>query len=407
MASRNKNTVSQQEAAAEHALRMRAIRFAELVRNGELAQCRKELEANPELLATLEAHYRDSYAMQEMSLQELQEAVARGAIDAKAKSGIYYDLMRPAAKWGRVDVMQWLWSDRGALGYELSGLSRALLEACGAGQLEAARWLLDSGVPAGGTGADDVPLVVAASEGSVPVIELLLERGADPNARDSSGYFPLQMGTRHGKPVIELLLRAGADPHMRWVNEKDDLEGGLLSVAIASQTEGADEAFGYFLGIGLDPRDNADALLQAAEESSCPYVQTMLDLGADVNYQGRKAKLSALMIAVSKESLPVVELLLKRGADPNLADSDGRTALVVAATSREPKIEIIDRLIAAGATPASVQGSKTFWQRISKQKPELKRHIKAQLLSQRVQDAMNEPAEQTASKPGSGGPGPL
>ena len=58
------------------------------------------------------------------------------------------------------------------------------------------------------------PLHQAAFWGKKIVIQLLLERGADPNAVDSYGRTPLCMAAFHGgKEIVQLLLNAGGDPN--------------------------------------------------------------------------------------------------------------------------------------------------------------------------------------------------
>jgi ankyrin repeat protein len=70
----------------------------------------------------------------------------------------------------------------------------------------------------------------------IPLIQLLLECGADPNARDSLGQTPLMcacyVDTRD-ESIVKLLLQHGADPNLSiqgktawdWVRESGDDEG--------------------------------------------------------------------------------------------------------------------------------------------------------------------------------------
>ncbi len=55
------------------------------------------------------------------------------------------------------------------------------------------------------------PIVLAAWEGGIDVLRLLLERGADPNVKSGHGVTPLSTALRHRKSDrVELLKRHGA-----------------------------------------------------------------------------------------------------------------------------------------------------------------------------------------------------
>jgi len=56
------------------------------------------------------------------------------------------------------------------------------------------------------------PLHEAASGGHADIAELLLKRGANPNARDRRGYTPLHWAST--ADVVYVLLNHGADPNI-------------------------------------------------------------------------------------------------------------------------------------------------------------------------------------------------
>lgn len=82
------------------------------------------------------------------------------------------------------------------------------------GHLELARKLIERGADVNKTGW--TPLHYAATNGHLPVIELLLEQHAYIDAESPNGSTPLMMAAHYGTPAaVKLLLEAGADPLLR------------------------------------------------------------------------------------------------------------------------------------------------------------------------------------------------
>lgn len=80
------------------------------------------------------------------------------------------------------------------------------------------RGLLDPRGLATRNGDGETPLHEEARRGHPIVADLLLSRGADPNARDPWGWTPLHVAAAHGRSdVVEILLVRGADPRARDV----------------------------------------------------------------------------------------------------------------------------------------------------------------------------------------------
>jgi uncharacterized protein len=105
------------------------------------------------------------------------------------------------------------------------------------GGVECARILVDRGadVEAHGRGwMTGTPLNAAAAGRHADIARLLLEKGADPNPRQGSGWTPLHSAAHHGDiEMVDVLLAHGADPAA--TNDE-----GATVLSMAEQSENAD-----------------------------------------------------------------------------------------------------------------------------------------------------------------------
>lgn len=79
-----------------------------------------------------------------------------------------------------------------------------------------AAFLVDRGADVGTAARNDMrvqPLHAAVAARNVDAVALLLERGADPDARQQEGYTPLMAAAGAGRSdMVDMLLARGADP---------------------------------------------------------------------------------------------------------------------------------------------------------------------------------------------------
>ena len=156
------------------------------------------------------------------------------------------------------------------------------------------------------------PLCVAAENASATsnvsqknVIQLLLDRGANPNLANFYGWTPLHWAARNGKgDIIQVLLHREADP---------------------------DLANRY----GWTP------LHLAAEYGHKDVVQLLLKGGAERNKADVQGE-TPLFNAARKGHKDVVQLLITAGAEPNKATKSGKTPLHLA--QQHGHVDIIDIL---------------------------------------------------------------
>ena len=93
----------------------------------------------------------------------------------------------------------------------------------------------------------------------------------------------------------------------------------------------AEKAVELVLNDGLDINTpalcNRTPLLWASLSSSGEFIETLIDLGANVNAQRTDDKVTPLLLSANWNNFMAVYLLLDHGADANIAAADGRTPL--------------------------------------------------------------------------------
>lgn len=95
----------------------------------------------------------------------------------------------------------------------------ALGLACYFGQARVANFLIDQGADLEQVSRNPMqvrPIHAAVARRQYEIVEKLLQKGADVNAKQSQGYTALHAAVKQGNlPLVELLLRFGADKQAR------------------------------------------------------------------------------------------------------------------------------------------------------------------------------------------------
>jgi ankyrin repeat protein len=93
-----------------------------------------------------------------------------------------------------------------------------------------------------------------AHNGSVEILNLLLDSGADINADEIgwAGGKPLHWASEHEPEAVELLLRRGADVNARNIKQGSDFEGFTPLMMNASQKNDCAEATELLIKAGAD-----------------------------------------------------------------------------------------------------------------------------------------------------------
>ena len=237
---------------------------------------------------------------------------------------------------------------------DLAG-STPLLHAAGFGTLATMKLLLDNGADVNAKNRRaTTPLHWAIRDEAR--VRLLLERGATINARQADGRTPLYQAAAiaNGNSVLRLLLAKGADPNIATAN-------GQTSLIVASG-RGDLDAMRLLIDQKADVHARSGtggtALMAAAGSRNPSAVQLLLDKGADVNAVTKRNE-SALALAATAGVSESVKLLLAAGAVVNVSDDRGYTPLMYAAASEAMPADIVNMLLEKGADPNCVGEGET------------------------------------------------
>ena len=180
------------------------------------------------------------------------------------------------------------------------------------------------------TVGDWTPLHVAAWLNPDPAVAaLLLDRGAQIDARTTRDYTPLHGAARYNQfPVVILLVERGAD-----VNATTGSGASPLQYAAANEDP---DVAALLLGLGVDvnhrSNSNSTPLHTAAANGSPEVVILLLERGAesDINAENERGT-TPLHYATQLNSNPeVASILVSGGADLQAQDNQGRTPCLLA-----------------------------------------------------------------------------
>ncbi|KPU78440.1 uncharacterized protein Dana_GF10397, isoform E [Drosophila ananassae] len=233
-------------------------------------------------------------------------------------------------------------------------------------------------------------LCIAAHEGILPMVSLLLEFGADVGLTNSQGCTPLILAAMRGHcDVVRPLVAAGSSlgqlditqrcalvhaarmghlsvvkyllacdwtprPHSQDVTRAVALQQALIGSAAQAHCKILEDLLDlneseFDLDVnGMEPSSGELALTAAARHGCVDVVGILLSRGAQIDARNRQGY-SALWLAVKEGHWSVVEQLLQRGAllDEPLGQAR-KTPLMIAA--EEGHLELLELLLARGAS---------------------------------------------------------
>ncbi|GKZ82271.1 hypothetical protein AnigIFM56816_007079 [Aspergillus niger] len=168
------------------------------------------------------------------------------------------------------------------------------------------------------------PLLYAVRDQNSDLINVLLDRGADPNQRgtiveEGKPSFPLLIAAQNGNPeIIDSLLGAGSK-----LDDQDSEGFSALHVAAACRTSDGLKSLLHKHGANMNTRllNGSLPIHSAASRGTPENLGILLDAGADINAINDNGR-TPLHCAADNGNWEMIEALLERGALANVKSQD-------------------------------------------------------------------------------------
>jgi ankyrin repeat protein len=275
--------------------------------------------------------------------------------------------------------------------------SNAMQLAAEVGDLTMLKLLLDAGANADSPNPEgQTALMLVARTGNVEAAKLLVQHGATVDAREQWGQQTALMwaAARRHAPMVDYLVEQGADlnaqsiardykRHLTKEGRAKSLDSGGLTPLLYAIRENCKDCVKVLIEHKVDldkpDPDGVSPLLFAVMDTQWDIARQLIEAGADVQQWDMFGD-APLLNAVSRrttnrpnpndtlnetDGLTIVRMLLEKGANPNMelfmrpakqrggAMSRGTTPLIVAAEAGD--LEVIKLLLEHGADAAHMQ----------------------------------------------------
>ncbi|CAH0549306.1 unnamed protein product [Brassicogethes aeneus] len=209
---------------------------------------------------------------------------------------------------------------------------------------ETAEFLINQGVDVNLRGSKDnrTALHVAAATGNVKMANVLVSNGADINAQDINGYWPLMFAfITNQTETAEFLINQGADVNLGGNKDKrtvlhEAAFTGNVTMANVLVSNGAD--------LNAQDINGYSPLMFAVDNNHTETAEFLINQGANVNLRGSKDNRTALHVAAATGNVTMANVLVSNGADINAQDINEMSPLFTAVSLNHA--EIVELLLA-------------------------------------------------------------
>lgn len=189
--------------------------------------------------------------------------------------------------------------------------------------------------------------LIEAIENSKGSVSILVEGGANVNAKDMYGNTPLLLAVeKKDRETVKYLIDKGANVNVK--NNNGD------TPFMAAARNGDIETIKLLMskGVNVNSKDGKGntILIEAINRNNDEMVKFLLENGANVNVRDKwmnKEKTALMLVIENYMPVEIMEMMVAKGVELDVKDEDGNTALITAV--QRNNIAAVKLLTAKGA----------------------------------------------------------
>ncbi|MFC2387414.1 ankyrin repeat domain-containing protein [Treponema socranskii] len=217
-------------------------------------------------------------------------------------------------------------------------------------------WLITSRTISATDGSGNTALHYAVEWGLKKAALSLIEKGANPEAKNANGETPLFSAAKTNDPAMTALIVKGGSS----IKARDNFGSSPLHTAVRWDADASVREL-VQLGIDVNAQNVAgkSALSEAVLAGKLSTAKLLIDSGADINASDNTGR-TILMDAIRSRNADVIAMLLSNKANPQIQEINGRNAYHEAVLTGDARIIALVRDAGGKALSRDKNGNTPF-----------------------------------------------